>query len=294
MNRDWVMKYLNGNCVKEEDFKDILEQVRQKNKDFIIECLLQLKSSNLDQLEQILDDAYQLRAMLTDILQDLSDRDNFLYQICSFINTWNLFNKILEFEDEKEDLNTNMQAILENEPVARELFRYLFNNPRAEYSSINKAFKSYNHLETIENILNIICDKNIVYKISLGNYSVYDLTENSRRWVETNIMDRVRMTWSAGIIPLKKDNGNTNVTLMQSEFIIPKKKFRNIAEIKNVYVGKVQTQNILIFDSKSGMVLQNDVLKKYETVSKTRFGNGLGKDGKNGKFEVAGLFKCTK
>lgn len=297
MNRDLVMKYLNSSSAKQEDFNGKLEQFIQKNKDFKIECLLQLKNSNFDQLEQILDDAYQFKVMLIDILHDLNDRDYFLYQICSFINTWYLFNKILEFEDEKEEVNKNIQTLIENQPVSIQLLRYLYKNPRTEYSSIKKAFKSYNDLETIENILNLICDKNIVYKVSLGNYTVYDLTENSRRWVEKNIMSRVNVSWTGGIIPLKRDNGNTAITLTQSGFIIPvipKKKFRNIAEIKNVYAGKVQTKDILKLDLKSGMVLQTDILNKYEMVSKTRFEIGLGKDGKNGKFEVAGLLKGTK
>lgn len=186
MNRDLVMKYLNSSCAKEEDFRVVLEQFKQKNKDFIVECLLQLKSGNLDQLEQILNDEYQLKAMLTDVLNDLGDRDHFFYQICSYVTTWNLINKILEFEDEKESINKDIQTILVSEPAAREILIYLYNNPRAKDSSVNKALK-YSYHGAVVNALTALCDKDIVYKTAIKKEAFYDLTENGRAWIEKNI-----------------------------------------------------------------------------------------------------------
>lgn len=290
MDRELIMKYLNSST-KEDDFKDILEQSAQKNKDFIIECLLQLKSSNLDQLEQLLDDTYQLRELLTDILQNLSDRDRFFYQICSYINTWNVFNKILEIEEEKENLNTTMLMILDMEPFARELLRYLYHNPGAERSNINKAFY-YHSTEFIENILNIICDKNIVYKTSIGNYAVYDLTENSRRWVEKNIENRIYKAWSAEI-PSKTESNNITVTVKPTNFPISsvtKETFGSVVGINHVYTTTVQPQEIFKFSLENDIVFPNSTKEKYKKLNKMQFE----KESKHGAFEMAGPFKHTK
>lgn len=290
MDRELIMKYLNSST-KEEDFKDILDQSAQKNKDFIIECLLQLKSSNFDQLEQLLDDTYQLRELLTDILQNLSDRDLFFYQICSYINTWNVFNKILEIEVEKENLNTTMLMILDMEPFARELLRYLYRNPGAERSNINKAFY-YHSTEFIENILNIICDKNIVYKTSIGNYAVYDLTENSRRWVEKNIENRIYKAWSAEI-PSKTESNNITVTVKPTNFPISsvtKETFGSVVGINHVCTTTVQPQEIFKFSLENDIVFPNSTKEKYKKLNKMQFE----KESKHGEFEMAGPFKHTK
>jgi len=290
MDRELIMKYLNSST-KEEDFKDILEQSTQKNKDFIIECLLQLKSSNLDQLEQLLDDTYQLRELLTDILQNLSDRDRFFYQICSYINTWNVFNKILEIEEEKENLNTTMLMILEAEPFARELLHYLYHNPGAERSNINKAFY-YHSTEFIENILNIICDKNIVYKTSIGNYAVYDLTEDSRRWVEKNIENRVYKAWPAEM-PSKTESNSITVTVKPTNFPISsvtKETFGSVVGINHVCTTTVQPQEIFKFNLGNDIVFPSSTKEKYEKLNKMQFE----KESKHGEFEMAGSFKHTK
>lgn len=295
MDRELIMKYLNSNT-KQQDFKDILEQFTQKNKDFLVECLLQLKNSNLDQLEQLLDDTYQFRVLLTDILQDLSDRDHFFYQICSYINTWNVFNKILEIEEEKENLNTTMLMILDAEPFARELLSYLYHNPGVEHSNINKAFY-YHNAEVIENILNIICDKNIVYKTSIGNYAAYDLTENSRRWVEKNIETRVYKAWSAEMLPSKEENDSITVTIKPTKFpvlTVTQKKLESIVAMDNVYKAKVQPQGIFKFNLINTIVFPNNITKKYERLNKKQFRNNLGKEVNYGEFEMAGFSKYTK
>ena len=296
MNRDLVMKYLNSCGHKEANLKEILEQFTMKNRDFTVEGLLQLKSSNLDQLERILDNAYQLREMLTDVIQELNERDHFFYQICSYINTWNLFNKILEIEDEKEELNANIQMILENTPIAKELLRYLYANPRVEYPKINKKYKLYSDQESISNLLNLFCDKDIVYKVSIGDQTAYDLTENSRRWVEKDSKSRVHMAWSSGVLPVKKDSSNISVAIISPKFIFPKtaeKKYESIAERNNVYVAKKQPQDIVKSSLKSGKILNNSI-NKYNKANQILFVNSWGKDVKNGEFEMAGLFKGFK
>lgn len=291
MDRELIMKYLNSNT-KQQDFKDILEQFTQKNKDFLVECLLQLKNSNLDQLEQLLDDTYQFRVLLTDILQDLSDRDHFFYQICSYINTWNVFNKILEIEEEKENLNTTMLMILDAEPFARELLSYLYHNPGVEHSNINKAFY-YHNAEVIENILNIICDKNIVYKTSIGNYAAYDLTENSRRWVEKNIENRVYKAWSAEMLPSKEENDSITVTIKPTKFpvsSVTKETFGSVIGINHVCTTTVQPQEVFKFSLENDTVFPNSTIKKFEKLNKMQFE----KESKHGESEMAGSFKHTK
>lgn len=296
MNRDLVMKYLNSCDHKEANLKEILEQFTMKNRDFTVEGLLQLKSSNLDQLERILDNAYQLREMLTDVIQELNERDHLFYQICSYINTWNLFNKILEIEDEKEELNANIQMILESTPIAKELLRYLYENPRVEYSKINQKYKFYSDQEFISNFLDLICDKDIVYKVSIGDQTAYDLTENSRRWVEKNIKSRVQMAWAAGVLPVKKDSSNISTAIISTKFIFPKmteKKYEHIVERNNVFVAKKQPKDRLKSSLKSGKILNNSI-NKYNKANQILFVNSWGKDVKNGEFEMAGLFKGFK
>lgn len=291
MDRELIMKYLNSNT-KQQDFKDILEQFTQKNKDFLVECLLQLKNSNLDQLEQLLDDTYQFRVLLTDILQDLSDRDHFFYQICSYINTWNVFNKILEIEEEKENLNTTMLMILDAEPFARELLSYLYHNPGVEHSNINKAFY-YHNAEVIENMLNIICDKNIVYKTSIGNYAAYDLTENSRRWIEKNIENRVYKAWSAEMLPSKEGNDSITVTIKPTKFpvsSVTKETFGSVIGINHVCTTTVQPQEVFKFSLENDTVFPNSTIKKFEKLNKMQFE----KESKHGESEMAGSFKHTK
>lgn len=76
----------------------MLGQFNDINNNFFIELLMHLKSNNLDQVEQVLAEGHHLRIMITDILDKLDERDQFIYQLCKYINTWNLFNKILEIE----------------------------------------------------------------------------------------------------------------------------------------------------------------------------------------------------
>lgn len=199
MKREMVMKYLNSECTRGKDFEAVLKQFKQQNNDFMVECLLQLKSSNLDQMEQILNDARQQRMVLTDVLQDLNDRDCFFYQICCFINTWNLFNKILEIEDEKQETNKDIKTILANELAAREVLIYLYHHPRAKDSDINETLTNRYNLDVVENTLNVLCDSDIVYKTSIGNDAIYELTENARRWVEKNIDTGTAVTWTVKV-----------------------------------------------------------------------------------------------
>lgn len=102
MERDKIVEYLHSDCVDTKEIKRMLEQFRDRNDNLMIELLVHLKSDKLNQMERILDDEHQLRTIITDILIELNDRDQFFYQLCRFISIWNLFNKILEIEDEKE------------------------------------------------------------------------------------------------------------------------------------------------------------------------------------------------
>lgn len=97
MLHEKIIEYLQKNNTQ-KDYEAMLGQFKDINNNLFIELLMHLKSNNFDKMEQVLADGHQFRIIVTDILDKLDERDQFLYQLCKYISTWNLFNKILEIE----------------------------------------------------------------------------------------------------------------------------------------------------------------------------------------------------
>lgn len=166
MEPNKILEYLCSDCVNV----------------FLIELLLYLKRNNLDQIEQMLDDERQFKTVLADSVLGLKVRDQIFYQICSYINIWNLFNKILEIEDEKERTNKKFQTLIAQMPVIKRILFYLYHNPRDDCLNVSKAI-GYNQSATME-MLDWLCDQDIIYKTSIGDKAVFDLTEYSQIWLD--------------------------------------------------------------------------------------------------------------
>lgn len=184
METDKILEYLCSDCVNVREARNMLEQFKDKNNNFLIELLLYLKRNNLDQIEQMLDGERQFRTVLTDSVLGLTVRDQIFYQICSYINIWNLFNKILEIEDEKDRTNKKIQTLITQMPVIKRILFYLYHNPRDNSLNVSKAI-GYNQNATM-GMLDLLCDQDIIYKISIGDTSVFDLTEHSQIWLDMN------------------------------------------------------------------------------------------------------------
>lgn len=208
MERDKIIENLHNDRVNVKETKQMLEQFKERNNNFLIELLLHLKNNNLDQMEQILDDERQFRTTVTDILIELDGRDQFFSQLCRYISIWNLFHKILEVEDEKERINREIQTIITRTPVARRVLSYLYDNPRNNCLNISKEVRYDQSI--IADILDLFCEKDIVYKLSIGDKAVYDLTEQGRIWVDKHIGN-----YKTDIVSVKK---HQYTTVMQQKY----------------------------------------------------------------------------
>jgi len=182
MNEKKVLELLNKNDLEEQEWEIALEQIKDKNKYFLVEMLMLLKNDELDKIEQELENERQFRVELTSLLNVVGKRYQFYHQISVFVNTWNIFNKILEVENEKELINKEIQTLFVNMPVVRNLMNYLYRNLRVERDQVKKEL-GYNESEINLNT-NLMYEKGIIYKTSVKNKVMYDLTENGRQWIK--------------------------------------------------------------------------------------------------------------
>lgn len=132
MLHEKIIEYLQKNNTQ-KDYEAMLGQFKDINNNLFIELLMHLKSNNFDKMEQVLADGHQFRIIVTDILDKLDERDQFLYQLCKYISTWNLFNKILEIESKWFHNKVYMwRNNLRNKQTYQNIFHFIFQGGTSE------------------------------------------------------------------------------------------------------------------------------------------------------------------
>ena len=172
------LRLSNKQCIQEEII-DIFEELLTASTDAYLEAY---ENHNLTRLKELLDDQHNLRREFTKIIRDYPDQ---LISISSkLVQTYNIFNKILQLENHKLSREDYLNTITKTYSRAEEILNYLYDHTNVQH----KTMVGELHISgsTLTDTLKVLESCNFVRRIGTGKYTFFNLTNDGRKYVCDN------------------------------------------------------------------------------------------------------------
>lgn len=155
-----------------EDLKETLASVTDS-------CLVAYEKSDWDRMSEVLNIQQELRRELTIELKSASE----VYVVSSkIVQTYNIFNKILQLETEKKNIEYKVRFIEQKYKYARKILVYLYKKEYVQHKQMNEILKIPK--SSLTDTLQILEEMRIVAKVKIGKYSFYNLTSEGREYIK--------------------------------------------------------------------------------------------------------------
>ena len=141
-----------------------------------------IQEEMIDILKELLDDQHNLRREFTKIIRDYPDQ---LISISSkLVQTYNIFNKILQLENHKLSREDYLNTITKTYSRAEEILNYLYDHTNVQH----KTMVGELHISgsTLTDTLKVLESCNFVRRIGTGKYTFFNLTNDGRKYVCDN------------------------------------------------------------------------------------------------------------
>lgn len=179
-----VKSYLEKENNKVAD--DTLKILNDGNKVFAADMLLAFQNRDMDKIAEKLEKERVLRSAITEWVQAQEYDEQVSVCLGGYMNTWNLFNKILQIEDERNRTSVRMMHTIGRKSVEKKLLLYVYDHPQARCADVVKCTGVSKY--RVSKIMDKLADNYIVYKVNMGSKTFYDLTESAKRWLDEHIV----------------------------------------------------------------------------------------------------------
>ena len=166
---------------KEESIQQLEEFLAGSTDDF----LSAYESNDLNQLKEILDSQRFIRRIFT---QELRKNHNPITIILSkFVQTYNIFNKILQLNSEKKDFESQMVVVTKSYSKAEDILVYLYRHAYVRHKEL--AANLDISRSTLTDTLQILERYECIEKIGKTKCALYSLTSAGRKYVRDNLSE---------------------------------------------------------------------------------------------------------
>ena len=141
------------------------------------------ENNNLDQLKVLLNSQRSIRKELTVQLRNYPDQRAILS--AKLVQTYNIFNKILQSASDKRELKNQVEIIINSHSNAKDILTYLYKHPYIRHKTLLAALGIPRG--TLTGTLQILEQYGCIERIGEGWGALYTLTNTGRKYVRDNI-----------------------------------------------------------------------------------------------------------
>lgn len=180
-----------------EELRKVVKCVNEQEKSFVNDCfqefLMEITDSYLqayhnkdfDMMNQMLCEQRKLRRELTTELRKCSVQS--IISASKVVQTYNIFNKIAQGENEKKNFGKEMDIIMKSHGHAKEVLVYLYKHEYVQHKVLKGEFNI--PASTLTDLLKAMTDIECVECMRNGKYSFYNLTNEGRKYAKDTIKD---------------------------------------------------------------------------------------------------------
>lgn len=99
-----------------------------------------------------------------------------------FVQTFNIFNKLLQNQNNRSSFSEEMQTILRAHKRSKEVLLFLYHHPHAQHNEI--VDNTNIPKSSLSDLLRVLEKVQCVMRVAAGKYSFFDLTVEGRTFVE--------------------------------------------------------------------------------------------------------------
>lgn len=141
------------------------------------------ENNHLDHLKELLNNQRRLRRLLTAKLRDYPDQVAIVSS--KFVQTYNIFNKILQLNMDRHNLESQMAIIIKSYSRAEDILSYLYRHAHVRHKTLLEELKIPR--STLTDTLQILERYDCVERIGEGRGALYNLTNEGRKYVRNNL-----------------------------------------------------------------------------------------------------------
>ena len=141
------------------------------------------ENNNLDQLKVLLNSQRSIRKELTVQLRNYPDQRAILS--AKLVQTYNIFNKILQSASDKRELKNQVEIIINSHSNAKDILTYLYKHPYIRHKTLLAALGIPRG--TLTGTLQVLEQYDCIERIGEGWGALYTLTNTGRKYVRDNV-----------------------------------------------------------------------------------------------------------
>lgn len=134
---------------------------------------------DLSEVNRLLREQRRLRKTLTNEIRNYADQSIILYT--KLVQTYNIFNKLVQSQERRDNFAENISIIEKRYSRAREVLVYLYQHVHVQHKELKETLRICP--STLSDLLNVLADIGCVEKIESGRCSFYNLTNDGRKYL---------------------------------------------------------------------------------------------------------------
>lgn len=166
----------NGSAALSNVMLEILQKLLMESTNTYFQAYFE---RDFGEINRLLQEQRSLRKTLTNELRNYADQSIVLYT--KLVQTYNIFNKLIQNEEQKKDFAENILLVEKRYEKAREVLVYLYRHAHVQHKELKNDLGI--PPSTLSDLLNVLRDIECVEKIESGRCSFYNLTNDGRKYL---------------------------------------------------------------------------------------------------------------
>lgn len=206
-----IVKRVNESLVNESLVHESFQEIMMTITDSYLQAY---QNKDFETMNQMLYEQRKLRKELTIELRNCQVQS--IISAGKVVQTYNIFNKIAQIENEKKSFGQEMDIIIQSYRHAREVLVYLYKHRHVQHKKLKEEFDIA--ASTLSDLLEVLTETDCVERLKNGKYSFYNLTNEGRKYVK----DTIKGVDDEVIVDADIFKGNSRSIIKKKQYFVDK------------------------------------------------------------------------